>query len=158
MKVALTHGRFALVDEEDWAKISHHTWQAVRDKGGWVARTNLGRSVRATMQQLIMGYRHGHEIDHRNRNTLDNRRENLRWATRPQNGANRALPNAIGYKGVAKVGHRFRTTIGIGGRSKYLGMYATPEEAHQAYRVAAKEAWGEFACFDCKPRKRKDTE
>ena len=164
LKVPLTQGQFALVNEEDWAKLAHRKWHAQRQNKGWAARTFLKtdwstgrrRYLYASMQEMIMGTRPGFEIDHRNRNTLDNRRENLRWLSPSHNMVNRAYPNSQGFKGVWKNGKRFSAAIRPPRGTKiHLGTFDTPEEAHQVYCASAKKFWGEFASFDCKQGKRK---
>lgn len=103
--------------------------------------------------RLAWLYVHGEwpnaEIDHANRDGTDNRLCNLREATRSQNIANtkRRSSNISGFKGVSwsKNAGRWVAFIRIGGRSKYLGYFDTPESAHAAYVAAAKCSFGEFA-------------
>ena len=88
-------------------------------------------------------------IDHINGDGLDNRIANLRLASNAQNLANRGRQknNASGYKGVhfeAWTG-RYKARIQHGGKSYNLGRFDTPEEAHEAYKKAAAERFGEFA-------------
>jgi len=90
------------------------------------------------------------EIDHINRNREDNRRSNLRLATHAENMRNgtKLNTNKSGYVGVslrrtAKV-LKWRALIGIDGKNKCLGSYATPEEAAAAYRAAKPIYHGEF--------------
>jgi hypothetical protein len=89
-------------------------------------------------------------IDHKNRVGTDNRWTNLRLATASQNhGNSRFKPGISGLRGVFRVpSGRYRAHIGrdVEGRSvqKYLGTYATAQEAHEAYRAAAKKRYGEF--------------
>lgn len=83
-------------------------------------------------------------LDHEDRNPGNNRIKNLRPATRSQNGANRPgwgkLP-----KGVARVGNnKFRGQLMIIGKRFYTPRFDTPEEAHEAYLVKARELWGVF--------------
>lgn len=91
-----------------------------------------------------------HGIDHRDLDGLNNRWNNLRLATKTENGANtRATKrNRLGLKGVcaaAGSGGRFRASIGAGGKQKHLGTFDNPEDAHAAYAAAARELFGEFA-------------
>lgn len=92
------------------------------------------------------------ECDHRDLNTLNNCRSNLRIATRAQQGANRGLGkgNTSGFKGVYlnKRNGRWIAHIKVMGKHKMLGAYATPEEAHAAYCDAAVKYFGEFARFE----------
>jgi len=83
-------------------------------------------------------------IDHINSIKSDNRVENLRWATRAQNVANKHGYSASGFKGVYVNRNKFRTQLMINGKIKCLGTYSTPEEAHEVYIAAAREIHGEF--------------
>lgn len=89
-------------------------------------------------------------IDHANGDTLDDRIENLRCATRMENCRNRAIGrnNTSGLKGVSKHGKKWRAMISIGtGKQKQLGTFRCPTAAHFAYIAAAKINHGEFARF-----------
>lgn len=88
------------------------------------------------------------QADHRDLNGLNNAWSNLREADKAQNGANTAKPrtNTTGFKGVSLDGRgRYRATIRVGGRQKWLGYFATAEEAHAAYVAAARVRSGDFA-------------
>jgi hypothetical protein len=78
-------------------------------------------------------------IDHINRIKHDNRHWNLRLATGTQNRHNRAA------KGYIKTGNHWYARIRVDLKWVPLGSYATPEEAHAAYKKAAAELYGEFA-------------
>ena len=93
------------------------------------------------------------EIDHINRNTFDNRIDNLRASTRHGNCRNTTVrkDSKTGIKGVSaqyvkENGEvRYKAVIRLNGKSTYLGYFATPIEAKQAYDHASKELFGEFA-------------
>jgi len=89
-------------------------------------------------------------VDHRNGNGLDNRRANLRPATKSQNGANRliAASNKSGFKGVDLKKGRWRAQIKVVGSKIHLGYFDLAEEAARAYDMAAIEAFGEFATLN----------
>jgi hypothetical protein len=89
------------------------------------------------------------EIDHRNGDRADDRWCNLREATHSQKVANRGVQrnNTTGFKGVSRFKNGFVSKIKKDGKAIYLGYYRTAEEAHAAYRVAARRLYGEFARF-----------
>lgn len=88
------------------------------------------------------------EIDHINGDPLDNRLCNLRTCTRQQNTWNRGIrgDSLVGVKGVGKHrANRYRASIWVNGRHKFLGAYRTAEAAGAAYALAAYFEHGEFA-------------
>lgn len=96
----------------------------------------------------------GMEIDHIDCNPLNNRICNLRLASRLQNTTNRKMHknNASGFKGVCMDLHRskanpWRARIIVNKKTINLGMFPSPEEAHEAYKKAAVKHFGEFARF-----------
>ena len=68
----------------------------------YAGRARPGGGKMISMHREIAGARDGEDVDHRNRDSLDNRRRNLRKCTKSQNGANRPAQrdNSSGYKGV----------------------------------------------------------
>lgn len=89
-----------------------------------------------------------HLIDHVNGDRLDNRWENLRPATRTQNNINCATysNNKSGLKGVKSCNDgKFEARICVNGKQMHLGRFASAQEAHDAYWMAAKEHFGDFA-------------
>jgi hypothetical protein len=88
-------------------------------------------------------------VDHCDGNGLNNRWENIRQATASENLANSKLRlnSTSGFKGATwhrRVG-RWQSSIKKDGRSFYLGLFDTPEEAHEAYMTKAIELFGAFA-------------
>jgi hypothetical protein len=88
-------------------------------------------------------------IDHSDGNKANNRIENLRVATKAENGCNRgaAKNNALGMKGVTF--HRqsglYMVQVTLHGKRVYAKCFKTPDEAQAAYREASKLYHGEFA-------------
>jgi hypothetical protein len=118
------------------------------------AATQLaGTTVR--LHRYVMGEppAPGLEVDHRNRQTLDCRDGNLRWATRTQQNQNSPGRTRAGspYRGVRRstgTEGRWYALIRNVGRATYLGSYGTAEEAARAYDRAARALHGEFALLN----------
>lgn len=102
--------------------------------------------------KLMTGEWPAGQIDHINGVRDDNRWSNLRLATPAQNAQNcgKRAENKSGFKGVSwdKTAEKWVAQISINGKSKRIGRFKTPEEAHAAYVAAAKALYGEFARFD----------
>ena len=152
-EIILTRSQVALVDDEDFSRVNALKWQTSVSRGqitkaAHAYRREDGRVNLLPMHDFILGRRDGLEIDHINLNPLDNRRCNLRYATRQQNQCNRRMNsrNKLGIKGVSRVpSGRFHATISVFTKAYFLGSFATAEEASAAYRNAAKQYHGEFA-------------
>jgi hypothetical protein len=148
-EIPLTQGKVALVDDEDYPHLSAFKWHL---NAGYAARSHPwdGKRRRTFMHDQLLPAPPGFFTDHRNRNRLDNRRENLRISTRSQNAANRRLPrtNTSGFRGVHRSGRGWAATITCAGKHYYLGTFDTPEEAATAYDKKALELFGEFASLN----------
>ncbi len=147
MEITLTQGMVALVDAEDYEALNAFKWYAHKESNLFYAVRN-SNSIR--MHRVIMRASDQEEVDHRNRNGLDNRKVNLRIANRSQNAANsRVVHGKSGFRGVTwqKTSRKWQAQISVGKRTKYLGVFETREEAHEQWRSAAKEAFGEFAAI-----------
>lgn len=83
---------------------------------------------------IIKNIPKGLEVDHINRNKLDNRRSNLRIVTRSQNMHNTGLSknNTTGAKGVYRAGSRYGAQVKIEKKTHYLGLFSTLKEASNA--------------------------
>ena len=88
----------------------------------------------------------GERTDHINGNGLDNRRCNLRVATRSQNRANQKLQkdNTTGFKGVSFLNGKYQASMAHNNNYYYLGRFDNPEDAYKAWCKKAKELHGEF--------------
>ena len=118
------------------------------EKNGYWATNVYG--VRYRVHRLVWQFHHGDcpsFIDHIDGNKNNNAIENLRLATNQQNSANTktAITNKLGLKGVCLDGKRYKASIKINGKSKHLGYFDDPHEAHIVYCKKAKELFGEFA-------------
>lgn len=152
-EIPLTQGKVALVDDDMYDYLMQWKWHAhCYGNNIWYARRNEGLiPFRKTvdMHQVIITSPPGYKIDHRNRDGLDNRRENLRVCTNSENQANRGVPanNKTGYKGVhwSKRERKYRAQIRVNSKHYDLGTFDNPIDAAKAYDAAAKEHFGEFA-------------
>jgi len=107
-----------------------------------------GKRKSLRMHREIMRAPEGTEIDHRNRNGVDNQKLNLRFATPGQNMANRRpRKNFSGFRGVywASRQRRWLAQITVNSLKKYLGCFVDKTEAAKAYDRAALQYFGEFA-------------
>lgn len=92
----------------------------------------------------------GWQIDHVNGVRCDDRICNLRICSNAENVRNQKknIRNTTGYKGVTIQSGCYRAQIQVNGRHVSLGMFSTPEEAHQAYVKAAKKLFKRFARYE----------
>ena len=99
-------GRFAIVDDADFAEMAKYAWTfKKKNRNVYAVRSQMnssGRLVGIFMHRQILNPPKQKWIDHRNRNGLDNRRDNLRTCNACQNSQNRgkSKKNTTGYKGV----------------------------------------------------------
>lgn len=88
-------------------------------------------------------------IDHANLDKIDNRLCNLRVATPTQQNANQSLRSSSrsGAKGVCwnRAAQRWQAQIKVKGKTHYLGLFQSVDEAAAAYAAAAVSFYGEFA-------------
>lgn len=100
------------------------------------------------MHRLILNAPDHVRVDHRNGDGLDNRRDNLRYATTSQNCGNQRVGrnNTSGYKGVTpRPSGKWRARIMYQRQCQHLGEYETKEDAARAYNEAALRLFGPFA-------------
>lgn len=151
MLIPVGKSQVAIVDDEDFALVSRYKWLPQNDKHTTYA-LHSGRKKRLLMHTLVLGTKPGCETDHRNGNGLDNRRCNLRFATRSQNNANRKKfkTSSNRFKGVcrtvSRIGTvRWRAIVSRGGRRYDAGSFIDEESAARAYDRKLLELYGEFA-------------
>lgn len=149
--VPLTKGLEAVIDANDAQLVEGFNWFSQNTYAARSIKDECGRRKILRMHNLILGTKCGFFVDHINRNTLDNRRQNLRYATASENQRNRGVSsnNISGLKGAHwdRSKGRWRPEIKANGKRYKLGYYLTAEEAAEAYAEAAKKLHGEFAAY-----------
>lgn len=134
-EIKLTNNQNCFVSEEDYEKVSQYKWNSHRD----YAVTKIdGKYCR--MHHMILGTpQKGYIIDHINRNPLDNRRENLRFATKSENNQNRTNSNK--YQGISLSKGKWRVIC----KHEYFGCFEKDEDAAIHYDKVAFLLFGENA-------------
>ena len=145
-------------------KISKRSLSLLREAGirtihysnGYAHVNYQGSGMRLhSLLMLLLGHDlKGMEVDHKNRNKLDNRISNLRISTRAQNMGNIGArkKNSHGFKGIYFHRGIQRWAANIGSPTKYLGSFKTKNEAAAAYNAAAKKYFGKFAKLNKIPK------
>lgn len=147
--IPLTRGAVAIVDVSDYEWLMQWKWRAIQGNSTMYAvRRSKGRLI--FMHREIMGVTDPETlIDHADRDGLNNRRCNIRVATRAENMRNRIMccNNKSGYKGVnwSKAHKKWIARIGVDNKRRFLGHFESAESAAHAYDRAARELHGKFA-------------
>lgn len=141
-KIRLTHGLHTLVDDDVYQWASKYRWSAQFRKGKFYAARKTKEGL-ISLHREIQQPKPGQLVDHRDGDSLDNQRHNLRVATPVQNAGNRGPAQRQPYKGVlwSKKHAAWRARL----RNQTLGYFPTAEAAARAHDAKAKETYGEFA-------------
>lgn len=143
-QIPLTRGMVALVDDEDYDRLAQFSWYAARKRNTYYAvRNTKAARGKIRMHRVVMQAPDDPliDVDHINRNGLDNRKENLRVCTRRENTWNMRSQSEYG-PGVTRIknghgqGYRYRARIVCAGKRISIGCFATPEEARAAVTSA----------------------
>ncbi len=150
----MSKGVVSKISAEDAEEVGRYKWRAglyrkenppkLRVYRRWKCK---GKIKRQYLSVFLMKPSPGLLVDHKNRDTLDNRRTNLRVCTHSQNIANRAqFGRREKYKGISKESGRTKWKCYC--RKKYIGTFETAEAAALAWDAKAREYFGEFACLN----------
>ena len=140
-------GKFTIIDDEDFDLVNQYRWYY---RGGY-AIGHLGNQKQVILSRFLMGNPKGKMVDHINHDTLDNRRQNLRIATKFQNMQNQLkYRGGSKYKGVSKMPKPYKNMWRAQIACKYIGYFKEERHAAMAYDIWAKELFGEFAVLNFK--------
>jgi hypothetical protein len=156
-EIQLTSGEVAIVDDEDYERVSAVKWRAGsgRPVVHWIRKINRRGEKTTTyigLSRFIMEPPLDMDVDHINHNQLDNRRCNLRICTTSENTRNKRKTNnkcTSRYKGVCwcKQRSKWRVTINDENRRQHhVGFFTNEDDAAMAYDMEAHGLFGEFAC------------
>lgn len=152
-EIPLPRGLVALVDDEDFKRVSQYRWQSgktnAQSRTRYAYRHELvdGKKRVTYLHRFILGAPAGMYVDHINHDGLDCRRANMRLVTPSQNRINgrRNRDGRSRFKGVSPTGAKFKAQVGFNCEPRYFGMYDSEETAARVYDAAARRLHGEFA-------------
>lgn len=162
----LNTGELVTVDECDKDFVQTRHWVRVKTRHGkmyvrTVSSPSQGNRVSVLLHRAITQAPFGLQVDHRNGDTLDNRRKNLRVVTAMvnQQGFRTKQPNTRSrYRGVSWLPHnkKWQAKITLEKKQIYLGIFRSEQEAAECYDTAARDAgfpnestnaWMEKSCL-----------
>ena len=156
-RIPLTRGKFAIVDPEDFERLNQYKWFCTYH--GYASRKvpkelrEHPKQTHSLMHRELCPVPDGMVVDHINRNPQDNRKANLRPATKQQNCWNakfKRRPGSSRYTGIYfdKRKGKWLVHMGIDGRNRSFNYYADEVQAAKRYDELAKKYRGEFAVLN----------
>jgi len=151
--IELSNGLFTMIDDADFELVSSLKWYF--NSQGYAVRRHEGslQYMHRALLGLVLG--DGIQVDHIDRDGLNNRRENLRICTHAQNMQNKGknAKNKSGFKGVCHnkgrpINKPWRAKIKLNNKDHHLGYFNTKEQAALAYDDAARKLHGDFALLN----------
>jgi hypothetical protein len=141
-----------IVDDEDFKYLNDIKWNLARhtDKHVYaqMSRKIDGKDKYFYMHRILVGAKPGQLVDHINRNTLDNRKSNLRICTGQENSMNRAKQTKLPFKGICMRDGAVYASIKARGKNYPLGRFCCMLSAAAAYDQEAIKLHGEFASLN----------
>ena len=152
-EIQLTRGLKAQVDDEDYEALNQFKWQANEDKYTFYVTRSLkivnGRRPSLRMHRVVMNAPENMEVDHKDKNGLNNQKYNLRICTKAQNHfCQKPNHNSVSrYKGVwwREDVNKWQAGITPNGKRIHLGYFVSEIEAAKSYDAKAIEVFGKFA-------------
>lgn len=166
-EIQLTQGKFALVDDEDFEYLNQWKWYAFKNhqhdpnaNSFYAVRSvrflkpnGAASCKRVWMHRFLMGNPEEVQVDHKDRDSLNNQKSNLRVSDHSENMRNRekTVKNTSGYLGVSKdrrCKSSYQARIRNGKVEVYLGTFHSAEEAAKIRDKFAIELHGNFAVLN----------
>jgi len=150
-QIRTVKGVVVTVDDDVFEDVNQYRWMT--DAKGYTRRSvwnaDKYKSDTVFLHRSIINAKKGELVDHINGDVCDNRKENLRIATRGQNRRNSKIPstNTSGYKGVThdKETGRWKSQVRYNKKPVNLGRFSNKHDAARMYNFWAKDIYGEFA-------------
>lgn len=144
--IKLSKNLVTIVDASDYEYLSKYKWYAKKSCSNYYAAKSKGKGLPyILMHRLLLSVPKGSVIDHINRNSLDNRKSNLRIVSIRQNNINTKAKKNKKYKGITFNKLRKKWVASIG-----LGSFDDPKDAAKAYDKIAKLIYGKSAFLNFK--------
>lgn len=160
VKMTTSNGVEFEIDEEDVDRVAAYRWYGFKPDGKktYIFRTISTRlssgkwkTQSVYLHRFLIDAPSGLSVDHKDNNSLNNRRSNLRLATQSQQNQNTKKLNpstaSSRFKGVSFNKKRNAWEVYIHDKRKkvIIGYFQNEEEAAHAYDNAARSRYGEFA-------------
>lgn len=139
-----------IIDKEDYDKCKDICWYADYDnhvKNYYIRGTKDKRHF--ALSHFILDKDSTYIIDHKNHNTTDNRKENLRLVTSSHNAMNRVRrkDNTSGVTGVRwhKATQKWQADICVDSKHIYLGVFSDKNQAIKVRKEAENKYFGKYS-------------
>lgn len=134
-----------IIDIDDYDKVKDICWYASISMDGNIYMNNKTKTY-ISLHRLILNAKKGEYVDHIDRNSLNNKKENLRIVTNQQNGFNSSIKknNTSGFIGVtlSKDRNKWTSQIKINYKVINLGRFLKKEDAIKARLKAELKYFG----------------